>query len=105
MILLSSCLLQSIALKFKDDSNFQKMVIARTLKMYNAGVSITKTADEWLFTGYVDPFLSLGNLLSKFNKDMKIPYDRVGYLYTVSRQANHILFTFSMKFKKILLCV
>uniref|UniRef100_A0A1B0C4Z0 Uncharacterized protein n=1 Tax=Glossina palpalis gambiensis TaxID=67801 RepID=A0A1B0C4Z0_9MUSC len=44
--------------------------------MYNAGVSITKTADEWLFTGYVDPFLSLENLLSKFNKNVKIPYDR-----------------------------
>uniref|UniRef100_A0A1B0FR51 Plasma membrane glycoprotein CD36 n=1 Tax=Glossina morsitans morsitans TaxID=37546 RepID=A0A1B0FR51_GLOMM len=79
----------SIALKFKDDSNFQKMVIARTLKMYNAGVSITKTADEWLFTGYVDPFLSLGNLLSKFNKDMKIPYDRVGYLYTRNNSATY----------------
>uniref|UniRef100_A0A1B0BTQ6 Scavenger receptor class B n=1 Tax=Glossina palpalis gambiensis TaxID=67801 RepID=A0A1B0BTQ6_9MUSC len=69
------------ALKFKDDSNFQKMLVARTLKMYNAGVSITKTADEWLFTGYTDPLLTIGNLLSKFNKYIKVPYGRIGYLY------------------------
>ncbi|KAL9919341.1 LOW QUALITY PROTEIN: protein peste-like [Glossina fuscipes fuscipes] len=79
----------SIALKSKDDSIFQKMLVARTLKIYNAGVSITKTADQWLFTGYVDPFLSLGNLLSKFNKDVKIPYDRVGYLYTRNNSATY----------------
>uniref|UniRef100_A0A1A9WDN4 Scavenger receptor class B n=1 Tax=Glossina brevipalpis TaxID=37001 RepID=A0A1A9WDN4_9MUSC len=79
----------SIALRFKDDSNFQKMLVARTLKMHHAGVSITKTADEWLFTGYSDPFLTLGTLLSKFSKDIKIPYDRVGYLYTRNNSATY----------------
>lgn len=60
------------------------MLAARALKMYNAGISITKTADQWLFTGYTDPFLTIGSLLSKFNKYIKIPYDRIGYLYGVS---------------------
>uniref|UniRef100_A0A1A9V6W7 Scavenger receptor class B n=1 Tax=Glossina austeni TaxID=7395 RepID=A0A1A9V6W7_GLOAU len=71
----------TIALKFKDDSNLQKMLVARALKMHNAGISITKTADQWLFTGYTDPFLTIGSLLSKFNKYINIPYDRIGYFY------------------------
>lgn len=52
--------------------------------MYREGVSITKTANEWIFAGYSDPLVTMGNFVSKFATDIVVPFDRIGWLYTVS---------------------
>lgn len=52
--------------------------------MYREGLSITKTANEWIFAGYSDPLVTMGSIISKFAADIVVPFDRVGWLYTVS---------------------
>lgn len=54
------------------------------LNAYKKKFYITKSANEWIFAGYQDPFVTLGGIASKFTKDVEVPYDRIGWLYTVS---------------------
>ncbi|XP_075153552.1 peste [Haematobia irritans] len=70
----------SAALRAKDASPFQKTMLSIALN--SRGVTITKTAREWLFDGYKDSLVTIGGFVAKFVKEVEVPYDRVGWLYT-----------------------
>lgn len=67
----------------KSASLIQKIILERTLRVYDEKLTVTKTVNEWLFAGYTDPLLTMGNFISLFTNE-KIPFDRVGWMYTVS---------------------
>lgn len=52
--------------------------------MGGRSASITKTASEWLFEGYSDTFVTIGGFIANFVKEVEVPFDRIGWLYTVS---------------------
>ncbi|XP_005188827.2 protein peste [Musca domestica] len=70
----------SAALRAKDANGFQKGILAMTLS--SRQVTVTKTANEWLFKGYKDPLVTIGGFVAKFVKEVEVPYDRIGWLYT-----------------------
>lgn len=74
---------QSAALRAKDANGFQKGILAMTLS--SRQVTVTKTANEWLFKGYKDPLVTIGGFVAKFVKEVEVPYDRIGWLYTVGQ--------------------
>lgn len=74
---------KAAALKVKTESLIHKIILERTLRMYDEEMMITKTAREWLFAGYADPLVTMSNLMSVFTK-VDVPFDRVGWMYMVS---------------------
>ncbi|XP_054742918.1 protein peste [Anastrepha obliqua] len=70
------------ALQNINGSYFQKGILKNVLKMYKEYVSVTKTAEEWMFVGYRDPLVTMGSFVSKFAKEIVVPFDRIGWLYT-----------------------
>lgn len=67
----------------KRDSGFFEMLGLKTaLDLSNEGLTVTKTVDEMLFSGYKDPMVDLNNVLRTFSiGEDSIDYDRVGYFY------------------------
>lgn len=72
------------ALRLKDKSNFEKFFLNRGLSAYKKTFFITKSAKEWLFAGYQDPLVTIGGFVSKFTSAVEVPFDRIGWLYTVN---------------------
>ncbi|XP_067625345.1 uncharacterized protein [Eurosta solidaginis] len=70
------------ALEGKNSSAFGKVMLRNVLKMYREDVSVTKSANEWMFKGYRDPLVTMASLASKLSPTFEVPFDRVGYLYT-----------------------
>lgn len=54
------------------------------MTLSSRSVTTTKTASEWLFEGYKDPLVTLGGIVAKFIKEVEVPFDRIGWMYTVS---------------------
>lgn len=54
------------------------------LKLYGQELSITRTVDEMLFTGYSDDMLDMARAMPLFGKDVDVPFDKFGWFYTVS---------------------
>ncbi|XP_046803707.1 protein peste isoform X1 [Lucilia cuprina] len=77
----------SAALRLKSKSNFEKFFLNRGLSAYSKKFYITKTANEWLFTGYQDPFVTIGGYFSKLTSAIEVPFDRIGWLYTRNNSA------------------
>lgn len=74
---------QSAALRLKNKSSFEQFFFNRGLIAYKKTFYITKTANEWLFSGYQDPFVTIGTYVSKITSAVEVPFDRIGWLYTV----------------------
>ncbi|XP_037960822.1 protein peste [Teleopsis dalmanni] len=70
------------ALRAKNENIFQKLLLKKGLQLFKQGVSITKTAEEWMFKGFIHPLVNMGKIASQFSDDFKVPYDRIGYFYT-----------------------
>lgn len=68
----------------KHKSSFEKFFLNKGFNAYKKKFFITKSANEWIFSGYQDPFVTIGGLVSKFTSEVEVPYDRIGWLYTVS---------------------
>lgn len=75
--------LQSAALRLKNKSSFEQFFLNSGLSAYGKKYFITKTANEWLFAGYQDPFVTIGSIVSKLTSSVEVPFDRIGWLYTV----------------------
>ena len=55
------------------------------LSAYSQQISVVKTADELLFTGYTDDMVDMARDYPIFGDDVKVPFDRIGWFYTVKR--------------------
>ncbi|KAM7354262.1 peste isoform 1-T2 [Cochliomyia hominivorax] len=77
----------SAALRLKNKSSFEQFFFNRGLVAYNKKFYITKTANEWLFAGYQDPFVTIGSYVSKLTSAIEVPFDRIGWLYTRNNSA------------------
>ncbi|XP_023177279.2 uncharacterized protein LOC111603776 [Drosophila hydei] len=64
------------ATQFHQLNTFFQFVASTTLSSTQE-VSDTRTAEEWLFKGYVHSLVTLGKMISPEN----VPFDRVGYQY------------------------
>lgn len=71
---------QSVNMDYK-----KRKIVSMGLTVYNEHVTINKTARELLFEGYEDEMVLMGRegLIDSF-KPEDIPYDRIGWFYTVS---------------------
>lgn len=58
------------------------------LKMYAQEMSITKTVDEMLFTGYNDPMIDVAIAMPLFGDEVKVPFDKFGWFYTRNGSAD-----------------
>lgn len=58
------------------------------LKMYGAEMSVQKTVDELLFTGYSDAMIDVAIAVPIFGDDVKVPFDKFGWFYTRNGSAD-----------------
>lgn len=59
-----------------------------SLKIYNQPMAITKTADEFLFTGYQDDMIDVARAAPIFGDEVQVPFDRFGWFYTRNGSAD-----------------
>lgn len=57
-------------------------MVSVVLNMYDQKVHVIKTVDEMLFTGYSDDLIDVAQQMTMFS-DVKVPFDRFGWFYTV----------------------
>lgn len=57
--------------------------VEMSLSFYGQKLHNTKTADEWLFTGYNDPIISIARDMASLLGMGDIPFDRFGWFYQV----------------------
>lgn len=55
------------------------------LKLFGQEMSVIKTVDELLFTGYSDDMIDMAREVHIFGNDVQVPFDRFGWFYTVSK--------------------
>lgn len=53
------------------------------LKLYGQEMSVIKTVDELLFTGYNDDMIDMARSVPIFGNDVEVPFDKFGWFYTV----------------------
>lgn len=59
------------------------------LAMYDQEISVTKSVDELLFTGYSDEMIDVARAVPIFGSDVEVPFDKFGWFYTVSECVFH----------------
>ncbi|KAH8412029.1 hypothetical protein KR222_007038 [Zaprionus bogoriensis] len=78
----------SAAAKAKGWHPMKRKVVDMGLKMYSQQMSITKTIDEMLFTGYNDPMIDVAIAMPLFGDEVKVPFDKFGWFYTRNGSAD-----------------
>ncbi|XP_075153553.1 protein peste-like [Haematobia irritans] len=59
------------------------------LTVYNQQMTVTKTVDELLFTGYSDDMITTARTMtSMFGKKVEVPFDKFGWFYTRNGSAD-----------------
>ncbi|KAH8249240.1 hypothetical protein KR032_007575 [Drosophila birchii] len=58
------------------------------LRMYGAEMSVQKTVDELLFTGYSDAMIDVAMAMPIFGDEVKVPFDKFGWFYTRNGSAD-----------------
>ncbi|EDW12640.1 protein peste [Drosophila mojavensis] len=58
------------------------------LKLYGQEMSVTKTVDEMLFTGYSDSMIDVAMAMPIFGDEVKVPFDKFGWFYTRNGSAD-----------------
>lgn len=78
-----------------------KRKVSVGLESYEKSISISKTAAEFLFEGYEDDLLTLsrtpGAIDESFMKVPEVPFDKIGWFYTVSKHDIYV-FEFCTEF-------
>ncbi|XP_054741988.1 protein peste-like [Anastrepha obliqua] len=72
----------SAAGKAKRWNPVRRNLVDVGLKLYGQEMSITRTIDEMLFTGYSDDMLDMARAMPLFGKDVEVPFDKFGWFYT-----------------------
>lgn len=75
--------LKSAAGKGKQWDPVRRKMVDVGLNLYQQKMSVKKTVDELLFTGYSDDMLDMARAMPLFGKDVEVPFDRFGWFYTV----------------------
>lgn len=55
------------------------------LTLYNQQMTVVKSVDELLFTGYSDDMITMARTMSIFGTDVEVPFDKFGWFYTVGK--------------------
>ncbi|XP_068142956.1 LOW QUALITY PROTEIN: protein peste-like [Drosophila tropicalis] len=58
------------------------------LKLYDQQMSVRKSVDELLFTGYNDIMIDMAIAMPVFGDDVKVPFDKFGWFYTRNGSAD-----------------
>uniref|UniRef100_A0A0A1WNN1 Protein croquemort n=1 Tax=Zeugodacus cucurbitae TaxID=28588 RepID=A0A0A1WNN1_ZEUCU len=78
----------SAAGKAKRWNSMRRNLVDVGLKLYGQEMSITRTVDEMLFTGYSDDMLDMARAMPLFGKDVEVPFDKFGWFYTRNGSAD-----------------
>ncbi|XP_067623366.1 protein peste-like [Eurosta solidaginis] len=78
----------SAAGKAKRWNSARRNFVDVGLKMYGQEMSIARTIDEMLFTGYEDDMLAMARAMPLFGKDVQVPFDKFGWFYTRNGSAD-----------------
>ncbi|KAM8716243.1 hypothetical protein ACLKA7_003171 [Drosophila subpalustris] len=78
----------SAAATAKHWSSVKRGFVDTGLKIYDREISVTKTVDEMLFTGYSDPMIDAAIALPIFGDEVKVPFDKFGWFYTRNGSAD-----------------
>ncbi|XP_019846775.2 protein peste [Bactrocera dorsalis] len=78
----------SAAGKAKRWGSVRRNLVDVGLKLYGQELSITRSVDEMLFTGYSDDMLEMARAMPLFGKDVEVPFDRFGWFYTRNGSAD-----------------
>ncbi|XP_037708541.1 protein peste [Drosophila subpulchrella] len=78
----------SAAATAKHWTSVKRSLVDVGLKMYNAEMSVQKTIDELLFTGYNDAMIDVAIAMPIFGDDVKVPFDKFGWFYTRNGSAD-----------------
>ncbi|XP_034472920.1 protein peste [Drosophila innubila] len=78
----------SAAATAKQWSSIKRGIVDTGLKIYDREISVTKTVDEMLFTGYSDTMIDAARAFPVFGDDVKVPFDKFGWFYTRNGSAD-----------------
>uniref|UniRef100_A0A1B0BTQ7 Scavenger receptor class B n=1 Tax=Glossina palpalis gambiensis TaxID=67801 RepID=A0A1B0BTQ7_9MUSC len=78
----------SAAGKGKQWDPVRRKMVDVGLNLYQQKMSVKRTVDELLFTGYSDDMLDMARAMPLFGKDVEVPFDRFGWFYTRNGSAD-----------------
>ncbi|XP_055375789.1 protein peste-like [Condylostylus longicornis] len=78
----------SAGAKGKWWSSLLRTTISIGLNAFSQPISVQKTADELLFTGYEDDMIDVAREMPLFGDDVEVPFDRFGWFYTRNGSAD-----------------
>ncbi|XP_037825530.1 protein peste-like [Lucilia sericata] len=78
----------SAASKAKQWNTVRRRMVDMGLKLYGQEMSVTKTVDELLFTGYSDDMIDMARSVPIFGNDVEVPFDKFGWFYTRNGSAD-----------------
>lgn len=78
--------LQSAAAKTKHWDAMNTRMVNMGLSLYQQEITIRKSVDELLFSGYSDDMITTARTMTGlFGKKIEVPFDKFGWFYSVSR--------------------
>ncbi|XP_017060504.1 protein peste [Drosophila ficusphila] len=78
----------SAAATAKHWPSVKRTIVDVGLTMYGAEMTVTKSIDELLFTGYSDAMIDVARAMPIFGDEVKVPFDKFGWFYTRNGSAD-----------------
>lgn len=78
--------MKSAAAKTKHWDAMNTRMVNMGLSLYQQEITIRKSIDELLFSGYSDDMITTARTMTGlFGKKIEVPFDKFGWFYSVSR--------------------
>ncbi|XP_037960819.1 protein peste-like [Teleopsis dalmanni] len=78
----------SAAAKAKHWNSVRRKMVDVGLKLYSQEISVIKSVDELLFTGYNDNMIDVARAVPIFGNEVEVPFDKFGWFYTRNGSAD-----------------